>query len=133
MRVCLVDVARKPINKSNVKRTSVSFKKIVIYPEAVARSCSVKRDFLKYFVKFTRMQLCRCCEHAGSLQAYLKETPAQVFSCNFRKIFKNTYEIISRQNRQDITIEGQIGKDNRAVIQHCISFSIPYIFFINIV
>ena len=53
-----------------------------------------KKIVLKYFAKFTGRHLCR--SHffnkvAGLQPARLKETPPQVFSCEFCEISKNTF------------------------------------------
>ena len=48
------------------------------------RTCSFKKCVLKNFAKFTGKHLCQ------SL-FFKKETLAQVFSCEFGKIFKNTF------------------------------------------
>ena len=46
--------------------------------------CSIKKVVPKNFAKFTWKQL------QSGLQLYQKRTLTQVFSCEFRKIFKNT-------------------------------------------
>ena len=62
------------------------------YTEAVVWRCSVK----KIFTKFTGKHLCQgpFFNKVADLEAYdiiKKETLAQVFSCEFCEIFKNTY------------------------------------------
>ena len=59
------------------------------------RMCSIKKDVLKIFSKFIRQHLC-CCLFLIKLQTWRpatlsKETPTQVFSCGYCKVFKNTY------------------------------------------
>ena len=52
--------------------------------EAVTRSSSVKKSVVKNFAKFTG-------KHLHQSHFIKKETLAQVFSCEFYKIFKNTF------------------------------------------
>ena len=47
--------------------------------------CSFEKGALKNFEKFTRKHLCQ------SLFSNKRETPTKIFSCEFCKIFKNTY------------------------------------------
>ena len=49
------------------------------------RGCSVKKDVLRNFAKFTGKQLCQ------RLNFIKKESLAQVFSCEFCEISKNTF------------------------------------------
>ena len=51
--------------------------------DAVVRKCSVKKVFLKTFVKFTGKHLCR--------SLYYKETPIPVYSFEFCQILKNIF------------------------------------------
>ena len=60
------------------------------------RRCSVKKYVLRNFAKFTRKHLCQSLffnKVAGlrPVTFLKKETLAQVFSCEFCKIFKNTF------------------------------------------
>ena len=50
------------------------------------RTCSIKRAAFKKFALFTGKQLKAC-----KKKLYQKETPIQVLSCEYCKIFKNTY------------------------------------------
>ena len=66
--------------------------------EAVVRRCSVKKYVLKNFTKFTGTHLCQSLflNKASGLRPQVcnfikKELLAQVFSCEFCKMFKNTY------------------------------------------
>ena len=57
--------------------------------------CSKKKDAVKNFVILTEKQLgwslfLKSCRTKG-LQLYWKETPTQLFSCEYFEIFKNTY------------------------------------------
>ena len=54
------------------------------------RSCSIKKDVLKNFAKFTWKHLCNRVSFLIKLQKK-KETLAQVFSCEFCRICKNTF------------------------------------------
>ena len=63
--------------------------------EVVAQGFSVKKVFLKIL---QNLQENTCIGvsfliklQASSLQLYLKETPTQVFSCEFCEIFNNTF------------------------------------------
>ena len=64
------------------------------FRESSHQSCSAK-GVTKNFAKFTGKLLCRSLFFnivAGLvLQLYEKETPTQVFSCEFCKFFKNTF------------------------------------------
>ena len=82
-----------------LKRTK-KFKKInvLVTPEAVAQSCSVKKVFLEISQKFTGKRLWQNFffkKFAGLRHATLlkKKTLAQVFSCEFCKTSKNTFFI----------------------------------------
>ena len=56
--------------------------------EVVVRSCSVKKGVLRNFVKLTVKHLCQ----SPFLNNFIKKvTLAQVFSCEFCEIFKNTF------------------------------------------
>ena len=63
--------------------------------EAAARRCSLKNVALKTFTKFKRKHLCQSFFliklQAKGLQLYQMQAPAQVFSCEFSKIFNNAY------------------------------------------
>ena len=50
-----------------------------------SRRCSVKIALLKNFERFTGKHL------PSGLQVYYKETPTQVFSCEYCEIFQNSY------------------------------------------
>ena len=49
------------------------------------RKCSIKKDVLRNFAKFTGKHVCL---RPATLQ---KKTLAQVFSCEFFEIFKNSF------------------------------------------
>ena len=55
--------------------------------------CSIKKAVLKNFAIFTGKHLCRSLFFIKlqALQLYQKETPTQVFFCEYCEIFKNTY------------------------------------------
>ena len=59
------------------------------------RRCSVKRDVLKNFTKFTGIHLCQSLffnKVTGGAGNFIKKlTLAQVFFCEFCEIFKNTF------------------------------------------
>ena len=65
-----------------------------IYYRSSHRNCSVRKDVLRNFAKFTEKHLCQSLFYnkvAGLRPAFLlKKTPTQVFSCEFFKISKNT-------------------------------------------
>ena len=56
--------------------------------EVVVRSCSVKKGVLRNFVKLTVKHLCQSLFFNNFIK---KVTLAQVFSCEFCEIFKNTF------------------------------------------
>ena len=61
---------------------------------ATGRKGSIKIAVLKNFTIFTGKHLCRSLffiKLQAGLQLYYKETPTQVFSCEYFEIFKNTY------------------------------------------
>ena len=59
---------------------------------AVARRCSIKKVVLKNFAKFTEKHLCQSLFLIKLTCDFIKkETLAQVFSCQFCDIFKNTF------------------------------------------
>ena len=65
-------------------------------PEAVAQRCSVKKVFLKILINSQESTCARVFffDKVASLRPVTllkKETLAQVFSCEFIKIFKNTF------------------------------------------
>ena len=66
------------------------------FPETVAKRCSYKESVLRSFTKFTG-NTCARASFLIKLQAeevcnfIKKEALAQVFSCEFSKIFKNTF------------------------------------------
>ena len=70
-------------------------KKVYQFNRSSHRRCTVKKGVVRNFVKFTGKHLCRGLFliklQAWGLQLYKKETPAQVFSCKFCKISKNTF------------------------------------------
>ena len=72
----------KSIIRSECK-TLNSSKKILKKPPQMF----YKKGFLKHFTIFTEKHLC----WPASLQLYLKETPTQVFSCEYYEIVKNIY------------------------------------------
>ena len=57
--------------------------------------CSIKKGVLKNFTKFTGKRLCQSIFFNKVIKKFLKfikkETLAQVFSCEFCEIFKNTF------------------------------------------
>ena len=59
------------------------------------RRCSVKKGVLRNFAKFTGKHLCQSLFFnqvaGGTCNLIKKETLAQVFSCEFCEIFKNTF------------------------------------------
>ena len=59
------------------------------------RTCSVRKDVLRTLAKFTGKHLCQSLFlikiQASGLQLYQKENLAQVFSCEFCQISKNTF------------------------------------------
>ena len=57
------------------------------------RRYSVKKGVLRNFAKFTGKHLCQSLffNKVAGLQLYRKETLAQVFSCEFCEISKNTF------------------------------------------
>ena len=54
------------------------------------RMCSVKKDILRSFAKFTWKHLYRSL-FINKILEIKKETPTQIFSCEFNEIFKNTF------------------------------------------
>ena len=66
---------------------------ILIYPEAVVHSCSVKKVLFKILETSTRAEV--FLNKAPGLRPHsydsLKKTPELVFSCEFCEMFKNTY------------------------------------------
>ena len=69
------------------KKSSLRLWKIICYRSS-HQSCSIKIGVLKNFTKFTGKHLCLRPEACNFIK---KETLAQVFSCEFCKIFKNTF------------------------------------------
>ena len=57
------------------------------YSDAVVQRCSVKKCVLRNFAKFTGKHLCQSLLACNFIK---KETLAQVFSCEFCEISKNT-------------------------------------------
>ena len=57
--------------------------------EAVGQRCSVKKDFLGNFAKFTGKHLCQSLFFSKK-NFIKKETLAQIYSCEFCEIFENT-------------------------------------------
>ena len=70
-------------------------KALKLISEAVAQRCFVKRGVLRNFTKFTGKHLCQSLffnKVAGQACNFIKkETLAQVLSCEFREISKNTF------------------------------------------
>ena len=66
-----------------------------VLPEGVSQRCSVKKGVLRNFAKFTGKHLCQSLffNKVADLACNFikKETLAQVFSCEFYKISKNTF------------------------------------------
>ena len=62
---------------------------MIICLEAVAQRCSVRKGVLRNFAKFTGKHLCQSPQACNFILK--KETLAQMFSCEFRKISKNTF------------------------------------------
>ena len=56
--------------------------KVLIFSEEIAQKCSVKKGILRNFSKFTGKHQCNLIK---------KETVAQMFSCEFCEISKNTF------------------------------------------
>ena len=74
----------------------VNFAKLLtFFWEAVIRRCSLKKVFLANFANFTEKRLCQSLFlvklHFSACNFIKKETLAQVFSCKFCKICKNTF------------------------------------------
>ena len=65
----------------------------VLNGEAVSRRCNVKKVFLIFFLKFAGKYVSLFFNKvAGAARNFVKEDAlAQVFSCEFWKIFKNTF------------------------------------------
>ena len=65
------------------------------FGEEATRGVLKEMLFLKFFGIFTGKHLCWSLFKKGSrpsgLQLFKKETPTQVFSCAYCKIFKNTF------------------------------------------
>ena len=55
------------------------------------RKCSIQKIVLKNFAKFTGIHLCQSLYFNKSRSCIRKETPAQVFSCEFCKIFRTNF------------------------------------------
>ena len=57
------------------------------------KRCSIKKNLFRNFTKFIGKHLCQGLffNKVAGLNFIKKETLAQVFSCEFRKIFKNTF------------------------------------------
>ena len=55
------------------------------------RRCSVRRDVLRNFAKFTGKYLCQSLSQVEGCNFIKKETLAQVLSCEFCKISTNTF------------------------------------------
>ena len=70
-------------------------RKIIFTSEAVTRMCSVKKGVLRNFTKLTGKPLCQSPlfnKVSGLASNFIKkETLAQVFSCEFYEISKNTF------------------------------------------
>ena len=72
--------------------------KFCLFDRSSHRRCSIEKGVLKTFAKFTGKHLCQ------SLFFIKKETLAKVFSCEFCKIFKNTFFIEHlRASASDLT------------------------------
>ena len=65
------------------------------FTEAVDRGCSVKKGVIKNFEKFTgkRQRKSLFLNKVEACNFIKKKTLAQVFSCEFREIFENTFLI----------------------------------------
>ena len=63
-----------------------------VFSKSSHHRCSLKKAIIKIFRTFTGKHLCRklFCRSLG-LQLYSKDTPRQMFSCEYYKAFKNTY------------------------------------------
>ena len=64
------------------------------YSEAVVRTCSTKKRVLRSIAKFTRKHLCQSLffnKVVGLKPASLLKSLAQVFSCEFCEISRNTF------------------------------------------
>ena len=81
-----------PVKFAKFLRTPFSteyFRWVLLKSEAANRRCSIKISVLKNFAIFTGKHLCQSL--FLSCHFIKKETLAQGFSCDFCKIFKNTF------------------------------------------
>ena len=78
----------------NVASSFFGYSKLNIYSSRYHR-CSIKKGVLRKFAKFTGKHLCRSLffkKVAGLACHFIKKvTPAQVFSCEYCEICKNTF------------------------------------------
>ena len=82
-------------NFQKILHAEVSLKRVYVQNRSCDRSCSMKKSVLRNFAEFTRKHLCHSLflnKVAGLACNFIKkETLAQVFSCEFCGISKNTF------------------------------------------
>ena len=82
-------------NFQKILHAEVSLKRVCVQNRSCDRSCSMKKSVLRNFAEFTRKHLCHSLflnKVAGLACNFIKkETLAQVFSCEFCEISKNTF------------------------------------------
>ena len=82
-------------NFRKILHAEVSLKRVCVQNRSCDRSCSMKKSVLRNFAEFTRKHLCHSLflnKVAGLACNFIKkETLAQVFSCEFCGISKNTF------------------------------------------
>ena len=82
-------------NFQKILHAEVSLKRVCVQNRSCDRSCSMKKSVLRNFAEFTRKHLCHSLflnKVAGLACNFIKkETLAQVFSCEFCGISKNTF------------------------------------------
>ena len=86
-------VPDSPINFVRVlmQLQKVALETVVHQNSSSHRSYSVRKGVLRNFAKFTEKQLSKACNNCLRPATLLKETLAQVFSCEFCEISKNTF------------------------------------------
>ena len=82
-------------NFQKILHAEVSLKRVCVQNRSCDQSCSMKKSVLRNFAEFTRKHLCHSLflnKVAGLACNFIKkETLAQVFSCEFCGISKNTF------------------------------------------
>ena len=68
-----------------------------LFIQSSHRMCSIEKGVLKNFAKFTGKHLCQILFFSKVCNYITKEILAQVFSCEFCQIFKNTFFIENLQ------------------------------------